>query len=329
MTIVVIGLGLIGGSLVGACRRKFPKARIIGVTRNRAALGTAKKRGWIHEGFPTIEIAFRTLRGFPPHRHCEESLLPAEQATRATKQSLRLLRPQLGAGLAMTGLAPFVILCTPVNTLKNFLIRLDRTAPPGTVVTDTGSVKGFLVRWAGRRKWRRIHFVGAHPMAGSHERGIGAADPDLFKESLTFVTPGTGSLRTGTGEPVLKFWKRISSRVVVISAAEHDRVTAEISHLPHLLAATLVAGVSGKSLPFASSGFLDTTRIAQADPGLWAPIFLENRRELYRALRNLEVELRQFKKLLLKRDPVRLKRFLARTQSRRARIKLISKKRLL
>jgi len=217
------------------------------------------------------------------------------------------------------GDATLVVLCTPVDTLKEGLQRLDRLAPPGTVVTDTGSVKGFLVRWAERKKWRRIEFVGAHPMAGSHERGIEHAGPHLFEEALTFVTPGrrvsAKALRLVTG-----FWKKISGRIAVVSAEEHDRITAEISHLPHFLAACLTASVSSKSLPFASSGFLDTTRIAQANPSLWVPIFVENQKELFRALHRFERALEKMKKILKRQDLARLKQMFISVAKRRTRL---------
>lgn len=285
--ITIVGLGLIGGSLAAASRRAFPKARIVGVTRSRGALSYAKKRNWIDEGFRDLE------KVSPP---------PAALSRRW---------------------GDLVILCTPVDTLRGFLERLDRFAPRGTVVTDTGSVKGFLVRWAEKQQWRRITFIGAHPMAGSHERGIEHARANLFKGSLTFVTPGRDSEMVGATQAsplrvVKHFWRKISGRVTVVPPETHDALTGEISHLPHFLASLLVASVSGASLRFATSGFLDTTRVAQADPGIWVPIFFENRKELNRALRNFEQALRRAQAILKTRDRAKLKRLLTQVQTRRA-----------
>lgn len=274
--ITVIGLGLIGGSLAAVCRRKFPKARIVGISRNRRALAKAKKKKWIHEG-----------------------------------------TTDLRRGLAS---ADLVIVCTPVDTLKDFLQRIDRSTSPGTIVTDTGSVKGFLVRWADRQRWQNIHFVGAHPMAGSHEQGIDHADPHLFDHALTFVVPpNQGGLSSQSAvRSVTSFWKKISHRIVVISSEEHDRLTAQVSHLPHLLTALLVISSSSKALDFAASGFLDTTRIVEGGPSLWVPIFLENRKELHRLLENFVKGLVQIKKILKNRDRKRLKLLLTQAQRRRA-----------
>lgn len=283
--IIIIGLGLIGGSLAAACRKKFPRARIIGVSRSRVALQTAGRNGWIHEGYRHAEQVFSGV-------------------------GARFIAPKG----AINGAPTVVILCTPVGTLKDYLLRLDRIVPRGTVVTDAGSVKGFLVRWAERRKWKRIRFVGAHPMAGSHERGIEAAQPGLFKNSFAFVTPGRAVVPLRI---VKSFWKKICSRVVVLTPEQHDRITAEISHLPHLAASLLVANAAPRSLRFAASGFLDTTRVAQADPRVWLPIFAGNRREIRRTLKRLESALKRLGKALEKGDRPALRGLLERARVRR------------
>ncbi len=213
--------------------------------------------------------------------------------------------------------ADLIVLCTPVDTLKSLLKRIDRAARSPVVVTDAGSVKGFLVRWADRQKWRHLRFVGAHPMAGSHQRGIEAAQPNLFDHALTFVTPGNKTPDTAFRQ-VKKFWAKVSQKVAVISPETHDRLTAEVSHLPHLVASLLVAGTDPQSLRFAASGFLDTTRVAKSDPGLWAPIFTENRKELLRALDRFGSQIRRAKRMLQKGNPQTLRKILREVQKRRA-----------
>jgi prephenate dehydrogenase len=213
--------------------------------------------------------------------------------------------------------AELVVLCTPVDTLKDLLKRIERRATGEIVVTDAGSVKGFLVRWADRQRWRHVRFVGAHPLAGSHERGINAAHPRLFDHSLTFVTPGR-AVSPQALRQVKRFWSKISHRVVVTSPEKHDEVTAQISHFPHLLASLLVAGTAPGALPFAASGFLDTTRIAQGDPRLWTPIFNENRRELLRALDRFGFHLSRARRMIQKGSAKTLQQFLRQVQRRRA-----------
>lgn len=280
--ITIIGLGLIGGSLAAACRKKFPHAKIIGISRRLESINKARRKNWIHKGFQDLK----------------EAMLYVEKRGLDTPNHL-------------------IVLCVPVDNLKGYLLKLDRLAPSGTVVTDTGSVKGFIVDWADRRNWRRIRYVGAHPMAGSHERGIDAAEPNLFDVSLTFVT------RSRKDSPralrfVKNFWSKISHRVVVVTPDEHDNLAAQVSHLPHLVAALLVSNVSSKALSFAASGFRDTTRVAQGDPSLWVPVLLENRRQLSWVLQDLERKIKRAEEVLKKRDFRRLAEILRLAKRRRA-----------
>lgn len=204
----------------------------------------------------------------------------------------------------------FIIVCTPVDTLRGFLRKIDLYARPGTVVTDVGSVKGDIVRWAAKQKFKNIEFVGAHPMAGSHERGIQAAHADLYDKGLAFVTPGPGTSKKNLAA-VEAFWKKIASKVVRVEADEHDRIVAMISHLPHAAAVNLVSAAGKKFLPFAATGFADTTRIAQGHPSVWVPILLENRKALLSALETFEKNLKDFKSALRKGDKAVLGKMLS------------------
>lgn len=255
--ISIIGLGLMGGSLAAACRRKFPDARITAVTRNQQALRTARKRGWIHEGTSDLEAGVRQ--------------------------------------------ADLIVLCTPVDIFPALLDKLDRCAPSGALITDVGSIKGTLLK-AWRKKARRVVWVGAHPMAGSHERGLEAARPDLYDGHLIFLIRPVRRGEKAAFRRVQAFWAAFSKRVIPVSAEIHDRIVAEISHLPHAAASCLVRSVREKSLPFAASGFMDTTRIAAAHPSVWIPIFRGNSQAVIRALRAYERELQRFRRLLQKGD---------------------------
>lgn len=277
--IVIVGLGLMGGSLAAACRKKFPQARITGVSRNSAALKTALGKKWIHE-------ASRDLR-------------------------------------AAAASADLIILCTPVDTARSFLQKIERVAKPGACVTDVGSVKGSLCAWARSRKFKNIHFVGAHPMAGSHLHGINAAHPDLYNHGFTFVTPFPGINKSAFAR-VKAFWKKISPRVVEITPEQHDIAVAEISHLPHAAASAIVRAVQRKSLPYAVGGFRDSTRIAAGHPSVWVPIFMENRKSVLRVLKNLEKELRTFSKALGRKDSAALSRILSDAMNRRNSLKTSS-----
>ncbi len=241
--IAIIGLGLMGGSLAAACRRHFPRSRLIGISRKSSALQFARRKKWIHEGFTQVS-----------------------QGVNA---------------------ADLVILCTPVDTLMSYLELLDRHCRPGTLVTDVGSVKARLFSQVARRHWHNIRFVSAHPMVGSHERSIAAARPNLYEHGYTFVIRSAKTNAKAWGS-IRQFWKKISGRVISLSPPEHDRLVAQISHLPHLLAVCLILALPKKVLAYAGSGFRDTTRIAQGHPSIWLPILMQNRAELLKSVRLLE-----------------------------------------
>lgn len=217
-----------------------------------------------------------------------------------------------------------VILCTPVDTFKTLLKRIERAAQSPLIVTDTGSVKGFLVRWVDHEKWRRVNFVGAHPMAGSHERGIDAARPHLFDHALTFITPGRRTSPRVLAQ-VRNFWEKVSSRVAIVSPEKHDRLTAEISHFPHLVAALIINNTSPSSFSFAASGFFDTTRVAQGDSRLWAPIFLENQKELERLLLKFQAKMEWVRRILKKGEISKLQKVLGEAQRRRSHLQPFNK----
>ena len=273
-TIAIIGLGLMGASLAAKVRRKFPRARVIGISRSHQSLKLALRRKWIHEASSDLPQGVRR--------------------------------------------ADLIILATPVDIFPKILKALERSAKPGAIVTDVGSVKGGLGRLAGRL--RKIRFVGAHPMVGSHRRGIGAADTRLYDHGLTFITKSGAD--PGAYRAVKAFWKKISPRVVEISPQAHDRIVAEISHLPHAVAVCLMLAASPQSVRFASSGFADTTRVAAGHPSVWLPIFTANARAITKTLSDFEKNFRRFKNALRRGSHGTLSKMLGKAHQKRAEISL-------
>lgn len=270
--IAIVGLGLMGGSLAAACRRRFPRARIVGITRDPAALKWAKNKKWIQEG--------------------------SDDVTQGA----------MGADA--------VILCTPVDTFLPILKKIDRVCKKGALVMDVGSVKAPIAAKVDRMRWKNIFFVGCHPMVGSHERGVRAADPSLYDQGLILLMKNSRT-RAGSLTQARRFWGRFSQRIIVMSPVLHDHWIGQISHLPHAVAACLVHAVATPSLKFAASGFRDATRIAASAPSLWQPIFRANREVLLAALSRFEKVLGQFRKKLQARDPKGLVRFLEQAQKKR------------
>jgi prephenate dehydrogenase len=197
--------------------------------------------------------------------------------------------------------ADLVILCSPVGILGRLLRLIGPALSAGAVVTDVGSTKRSVVEAAEQSLPVGTLFVGSHPMAGSEKRGVAFARADLCRGALCIVTPTDRTPPQAT-DAVESFWRLIGMRTTRMSPDEHDRRLADISHLPHALAAALVAMQDDASLPLAGGGFRDITRIAAGDAGLWRDIFLDNRDNL----RNSALRLREQLDAFLERlDPER------------------------
>jgi prephenate dehydrogenase len=186
--------------------------------------------------------------------------------------------------------ADFVVLCTPVGTFTELLRAIAPALAPGAIVTDVGSTKRSIVRAAAEHLPAGVSFVGSHPMAGSEKRGLQYARADLTRGALCIVTP-TDHTPPAATEAVESFWRLIGMRTARMSADEHDRRLADVSHLPHALAAALVTMQENASLDLAGNGFRDATRIAAGDAGLWRDIFLDNRDNVRDSARRLRDEL--------------------------------------
>lgn len=166
--------------------------------------------------------------------------------------------------------ADLAVVCTPVSTIAAIARRL--AAATRAVITDVGSVKGALCRDLADLGGR---FVGSHPMAGSHLQGLDHADARLYAGRLAIITPLPSTPATAVAA-IERLWCAAGSRTVRMDPDRHDLLVAEASHLPHLLASAAAAALSPAAAPLAAGGFRDTTRVAGADPRLWADILLGN-----------------------------------------------------
>ena len=213
--------------------------------------------------------------------------------------------------------ADLVVLCTPVGLFGELIRTMAPHLADGTVVTDVGSTKRSVVRAAEQHLPKGVHFVGSHPMAGSDKRGVEFARADLFRNATCILTP-TERTDPSALETVESFWQQLGMRLVRLSPDEHDRRVCEISHLPHAIAAALVALPSDDALLLAGKGFLDTTRIAGGDGALWRDIFLDNRDHLRASIERLKTHLDHLLTHLDANDAVSLKAWLDENAQRRA-----------
>lgn len=253
-SIVVVGVGLIGGSIAAAVRRRLPDVNVIGIGRNADRL-TAARDAKLLTSYAT---------------HINASTIPPGS---------------LG------------IVCLPVDQIPAAAISLLESGC--SLVTDAGSVKSSVCDSLAEKS--NSGFIGSHPIAGSEHSGFEHADPDLFVNRLCVVTPVKNS--TEQIDRVTRFWRVIGSSVKTMSPPEHDRILALTSHLPHIMASATASCVPAELLPFAGTGYRDTTRIAAGSGSLWASILIDNAPHCIAAIKSAEAQLAAFRAALESRSP--------------------------
>jgi prephenate dehydrogenase len=193
--------------------------------------------------------------------------------------------------------ADLIILCTPVGLFEPLLAEIAGEIPDGAIVTDVGSTKRSVVKLGEMMLPKSAHFIGSHPMAGSEKRGIEFARADLFQGARCIVTPTERSDAEAT-EKVEQFWRQLGMTTTRMSPGEHDRLICDVSHLPHAVAAALIAMQGDAALTLAGKGFLDTTRIAGGDGALWRDILHDNADNLADSIERFRAQLDELLKLL-------------------------------
>ncbi len=178
--------------------------------------------------------------------------------------------------------ADLIIACTPVKTIPDTL-RQGALAAPDAWLTDVGSTKQTIVE-AVHSFGLQDRFIGSHPMAGSDKSGVQFADRDLFRAKTVILTP-TELSHPDTRKTLEAFWQLLGAHTLCLDPAEHDRAVAQVSHLPHVVAAVLSRMTDRDLLPVAASGWASTTRVAAGDPELWRQILHENRFAIRESMR--------------------------------------------
>jgi prephenate dehydrogenase len=218
--------------------------------------------------------------------------------------------------------ADLVVLCVPVGAMPELAQQIVEFLPRAAVVTDVGSVKAKVCASLGGIFRSRARFVGSHPMAGSEQTGLAAARAELFEGSVSIITPGPEADLEAVAL-LEQFWSSLGCRVAHLAPEEHDEMVALVSHLPHLLAATLVNLISSenaRAFDFCGPGFRDTTRVASGPPAMWAEILATNHEPVRRAAEAMIEKLREIV-TLLDRDPP-MTDFLTQAKTQRDRLRL-------
>ena len=178
--------------------------------------------------------------------------------------------------------ADLVFIATPVCSIPAVVAEIAPFLSPGAIVTDGGSVKEFVVEACEPLMPQGTFFVGGHPIAGTEHSGVEASFASLYQGKRCILTP-TPRTDPAALAKVVEIWQTAGSTVPLMDPVQHDRVVAAISHLPHMVAYSLVNAVDGydrfggELLSFSAGGFRDFTRIASSDPVMWRDIALTNR----------------------------------------------------
>ncbi len=196
--------------------------------------------------------------------------------------------------------ADLVYIATPVGLELDFIRQISSVVKDGCIITDAGSTKSDICIGADEIG---VCFVGGHPMAGSESAGVESADPDMFVDATYVLTP-TANTNQATLGTVRQLAEAVGSRVVVMDHDAHDRCTAVISHLPHVIAAALVSLANDRSQQYPqlfdliAGSFRDATRVASSSPVIWRDICLSNVEALRDATEGLKSMLDECSRIL-------------------------------
>ena len=217
--------------------------------------------------------------------------------------------------------ADLVILCIPVGACGPVAQEIAAHLKPGAIVSDVGSVKGAVVKDMAPYLPADAHFVPAHPVAGTEHSGPDSGFAELFIDRWCILTPPEGTDPDAV-EKLRAFWAALGARVEIMTPDHHDLVLAITSHLPHLIAYTIVGTAdelgqvtSSEVMKFSAGGFRDFTRIAASDPTMWRDVFLANKDAVLEMLGTFNEDLSKLTRAIRRGDGEALFAHFARTRA--------------
>jgi cyclohexadieny/prephenate dehydrogenase len=222
--------------------------------------------------------------------------------------------------------ADLVIVCVPVGASEDIAKAIAPSLKAGAVISDVGSVKMSVVNQMQKHLPKNVHFVPAHPIAGTEHSGPDAGFAELFQNRWCILTPVDGT-DGAMVDKLAAFWRGIGANVEVMSAEHHDLVLAITSHIPHLIAYNIVGtaadmeeNVRAEVIKFSASGFRDFTRIAASDPTMWRDIFLHNKDAVLEMLGRFTEDLTSLQRAIRRGDGDTLFDLFSRTRAIRRNI---------
>jgi len=217
--------------------------------------------------------------------------------------------------------ADLVVLATPVGTFAELTREMANGLRKGAILSDVGSVKAAVIRDVGPFVPDGVHFIPAHPVAGTEQSGPESGFAELFDGRWCILTPPAGADLQAV-ETLKSFWQRLGSNVEVMDARHHDLVLAITSHVPHLIAYNIVGTAAdletvteSEVIKFSAGGFRDFTRIAASDPTMWRDVFLNNREAVLEMLGRFNEDLSALQRAIRWGDGEMLFEFFTRTRA--------------
>jgi cyclohexadieny/prephenate dehydrogenase len=205
------------------------------------------------------------------------------EATRKRVAELKLVDQMFATNAEAAKGADLIIACVPVGASAAVAAEIASALKKGAIVSDVGSVKSAVLRDMGALLPKSVHFVPAHPVAGTEHSGPDAGFAELFENRWCILTPPPDA-DSDAVERLRNFWTGLGSNVETMDAVHHDMVLAITSHVPHLIAYNIVGTAAhlgevtqSEVIKFSAGGFRDFTRIAASDPTMWRDVFLHNK----------------------------------------------------
>ncbi|HEV8390667.1 MAG TPA: prephenate/arogenate dehydrogenase family protein [Dongiaceae bacterium] len=217
--------------------------------------------------------------------------------------------------------ADLTIVCVPIGAYAEVGQAIAAHLKPGSILSDVGSVKQAVLRDLGPLVPDHVHFIPGHPIAGTEHSGPAAGFAELFDGRWTILTPLPGWDEAAV-ERLQQFWTRLGAMVETMEPMHHDQVLAITSHLPHLIAYTIVGTATGleehtqrEVIKFSASGFRDFTRIAASNPIMWRDIFLNNREAVLEMLGRFSEDLTALQRAIRWGEGEKLEDWFTRTRA--------------
>ena len=222
---------------------------------------------------------------------------------------------------AAVGGADLVVLGTPLSAYAEIARTIAGALKPGAIVTDVGSVKQAVIRDVKPHMPEGVHFVAGHPVAGTEHSGPASGFAELFHDRWCILTP-LADTDPGALARVTALWQSAGMKVLTMDAEHHDLVLAITSHLPHLIAYTIVGTATdledtlkSEVIKFSAGGFRDFTRIAASDPVMWRDVFLNNREAVLEMLQRFSEDLTALQRAIRRGEGATLEDWFTRTRA--------------